>query len=125
MMESRLDVLVYRLHLVKSVRSARQWIFNGNIIVNNNIIINPQYNLKKGDILTLNKKKILYFKKKLYYNIKTKNWSRSIIPNYIEYDYNNFVFKFISLNIYDVPFFAPVTSYTFLNIMNFYTRYYF
>ena len=125
LMESRIDVLVYRLHIVKSVRSARQWIFNGNVIINNNIIINPGYNVKKGDLILFNKNIMLLNKTKLYKCIKSKNWSRSLVPNYLEYDLNNFIFTFINFNVYDVPFFAPVTPYTFLNIMNFYTKFYF
>jgi hypothetical protein len=36
-----------------------------------------------------------------------------------------FIFKFTKLNIYDIPFFFQINTYTFLSIMNFYTKSYF
>ena len=125
LLESRLDVVLYRLHLFKNIRCSRQFIYNKNIIINDRIVRNPNYNLKKGDILTLSKHNILVYKQNLYKMIHSKNYSCSVLPSFFEYDLNNFLFKFINLNIYDVPFFAPVTPYLFLNIINFYKKYYF
>jgi small subunit ribosomal protein S4 len=52
-MESRLDVLLFRLNLVTSVRMARQFILHGKVLVNGKIIKTPGYNLKENEILTV------------------------------------------------------------------------
>jgi ribosomal protein S4 len=72
LMESRLDVILFRLNFVSSVRMARQLIVHGNIVINNRIIRNPNYNFKKKDILTFNNKNIYKYKLLLYYNIVSK-----------------------------------------------------
>lgn len=125
LMESRLDVILYRLNVTKSIRMSRQFIVHGNILVNNKIIRNPSYNLKKNDILSFKKNIIINIKKKILKNIYSNNWALSYIPNYIEFSYKNLNFKFIQLNLYDVPFFFKSNYYTFLNLMNFYNKYLF
>lgn len=125
LMESRLDVILYRLNFVSSVRMARQLIVHGNVLINNRIIRNPNYNFKKKDILTFDNKNIYKYKLLLYYNIVSKLWPKVYIPNYIEYNIDIFIFKFTKLNIYDIPFFFQINTYTFLTIMNFYTKSYF
>lgn len=125
LMESRLDVLLYRLNITKSIRMSRQFVVHGNIKVNEKIVRDPSYNLKKKDILSLKKNLIVTFKKKIIKNIKSDNWLLCFIPNYIEFSYKNLNFKFIQLNIYDVPFFFKYNYYTFLNLMNFYNKYLF
>jgi ribosomal protein S4 len=55
LIESRLDVFLYRLKVVNSVRSGKQLILHGKVLVNNKVIRAPDYNLKKKDILTMKK----------------------------------------------------------------------
>jgi hypothetical protein len=81
--------------------------------------------MKKKDILTFNNKDISKYKLLLFYNIISNLWPKVYIPNYIEYNFDFFIFKFTKLNIYDIPFFFHINSYTFLSIMNFYTKSYF
>jgi ribosomal protein S4 len=69
LMESRLDVILYRLNFVSSVRMARQLIVHGNVVINKRTIRNPNYNMKKKDILTFNNKDISKYKLLLFYNI--------------------------------------------------------
>ena len=86
LMESRLDVLLYRLHLVSSVRMARQLIVHGKIFVNFRILRNPNYNLKSMDTLTLSRHDITTYKLVVYYSILEKQFPGIYIPNYIEYN---------------------------------------
>lgn len=125
LMESRLDVILYRLNIVSSIRAARQLVVHGTVQVNNKIIRNPNYNLKMKDILTFNKQDTLKYKKQVLNNIKSRNFSTTYLPNYIESNLDIFLFKFIKFNFYDIPFFCEINPYTFLSIMNFYTKYYF
>jgi len=125
LMESRLDIILYRLNITKSIRMSRQFIVHGNIMINNKIIKNPSYNLKKDNILSFKKNIIINIKKKIINNLYSKNWVLSFLPNYIEFSYKNLNFKFIQLNLYDVPFVFKSNYYTFLNLMNFYNKYLF
>jgi ribosomal protein S4 len=121
-LESRLDVILFRLNLVSSVREARQKILHGNIIVNNKLIKKSSYNLKELDCLSFRKDKIIFFKKKLLENIRSKKSFLVKIPNYIEYDLNNLLFIFTKINLNDVRFFYKLNFYTILSLMNFYRK---
>jgi ribosomal protein S4 len=70
LMESRLDVLLYRLHFVSSVRMARQYIANIGILVNKRVVRNPNYNLRIKEILSFKEKDLLNHKKIMFSNIK-------------------------------------------------------
>jgi small subunit ribosomal protein S4 len=54
--ESRLDIALYKAKFSLSVRSARQLISHGKILVNYNKVTNPSYNLKTGDLISINPK---------------------------------------------------------------------
>lgn len=51
LLESRLDINLVRLKLVKTIFQAKQLINHKKIKVNNNIIKKPNFLLKKGDII--------------------------------------------------------------------------
>lgn len=121
-LESRLDVILFRLNLVSSVREARQKILHGNVLVNNKIIKKGSYNLKESDCLSFKKDKIIFFKKKILENIRTKKSFLVKIPNYIEYDLNNLLFVFTKISLNDVRFFYKLNFYTILSLMNFYRK---
>jgi ribosomal protein S4 len=72
LMESRLDVLLYRLNFVVSVRNARQLIRQGVLSINKRIVRNPNYNLRVKEILTFHRKYLLNYKKSMLSNIKKK-----------------------------------------------------
>jgi hypothetical protein len=61
----------------------------------------------------------------IYHSALAHIWPIILMPAYIEFNLDYFLFKFLKFNIYDIPFFFQTNSYTFLSIMNFYTRYYF
>lgn len=121
-LESRLDVILFRLNLVSSVREARQKILHGNILVNSKVIKQSSYNLKEADCLSFKKDKIIFLKKKLLENIRVKKNLLVKIPNYLEYDLNNLLFVFTKINLYDVRFFYKLNFYTILSLMNFYRK---
>lgn len=51
-LESRLDIVVVRLKLAKTIFQSKQLINHGKIQVNNQIVNKSNYLLKKGDIIT-------------------------------------------------------------------------
>lgn len=122
-MESRLDVLLYRLKLTNSVRSSRQLILHGKILVNNKVIRSPGYNLKKNDILTVKNDLIFFFKKLLFENIRKRKAYKVRFPNYVEYSLKNLLFKFTLINRYDARFIIYKTKiHSFISLLNFYNK---
>jgi len=51
--ESRLDVALFRICFFPTLFKARQWVNHGHILVNNSVITLPGYQLKGGDIITV------------------------------------------------------------------------
>lgn len=122
-MESRLDVLLFRLNLTSSVRSSKQLILHGKVLINNKIIRSPGYNLKKNDILTFKKDYIYSFKKVIYKQIKTKKIYKIRFPNYVEYSLKNLLFKITNINRYDVRFLInKIKIHSFISLLNFYNK---
>ncbi len=52
-LESRLDNIVYRLGMAKTRKAARQIVNHGHILVNNEKVNIPSYELKPGEIITI------------------------------------------------------------------------
>jgi len=117
LMELRLDVLLYRLNFVNSIRESRQLVLHGLVVINKKIIRNPSYVLKLNDLLSFKKTYIYTFKKKLYKNIKSQNFLISSIPNYIEYSLKTLKFKFILFNIRDLPKVAKLNRNSYSNFL--------
>ena len=72
--ESRLDVALFRICFFPTIFSARQWINHGHILVNNSVVNLPGYQLKGGDVITVasDKKNLLKRKISLFIAEKTK-----------------------------------------------------
>lgn len=51
--ESRLDVALFRISFFPTLFKGRQWVNHGHILVNNSVITLPGYQLKGGDIITI------------------------------------------------------------------------
>ena len=51
--ERRLDAVIYRSKFSYTIKSAKQLIKQGNVKVNGNIITNPSFSLRKGDLIQL------------------------------------------------------------------------
>jgi ribosomal protein S4 len=55
-LEKRLDVVLLRSHFVLSIKNARQLINHGHVFVNNLMVKDPGFCIKKGDIINISKK---------------------------------------------------------------------
>lgn len=56
LLETRLDNVVYRMHMLSSRSQARQFILHGHIAVNGRIVNVPSYNIKAGDVIEVKEK---------------------------------------------------------------------
>lgn len=98
LLESRLDMIIFRSKIAKTIFESKQIINHGKIKVNNKIITSSNYILKKGDIITLNNfkifKKFYYKKKKIKNNYNLIKIIRKNKVNYIEFNnkYNICIF---------------------------------
>ena len=75
--ESRLDVALFRICFFPTILSAKQWINHKNIRVNNCIVSFPGFQLKGGDIITISPEKKNVLKKKICFFIAEKMRIRS------------------------------------------------
>jgi len=59
--ENRLDTILYRTKFCKSIRTARQLIIHGKVLINDKKIKSQSYNLNSGDLISIDKtaKKII------------------------------------------------------------------
>lgn len=88
-LEKRLDTVLYRSHFAASVRNARQIISHKQIFVNNAIVSNKSYTLKKGDLIRIKTKS---------HNLMVKNIKNNhlwpIPPKYLQINYKTFQIVF-------------------------------
>jgi len=122
LLESRLDVLLFRLNLVNSIRMARIFIFYGYILVNNRIEKKYYYNLKENEILNFHPKIFFFLKNKLFFFIKKNNLLNLRLPTYIEYDLNKMFFIFSIISKFDIFFLFKMNIYSFFSLMLFYRK---
>jgi ribosomal protein S4 len=76
--ESRLDVVLFRICFFPTIFSARQWINHKHILVNNSIVYSAGYQLKSGDIISVLPEKRLFLKRKISSFMAEKMKIRSI-----------------------------------------------
>ena len=98
--ESRLDVALYRICFFCNIFSAKQWIHHGHILVNKKVINMPGYILKGGDVISISPQKKNLLKKNIYSLIAQKYRIRSfhyfvkinsfytIVKNLVKYQNN-------------------------------------
>jgi len=103
LLETRLDIILYRLNITTSIFHARQLILHNHILVNKNIINFPNYNIQFNDIITI--KHTLKYKiiKNLYKLLDTKTFIP--LPNYIEINYKTLEFIFLKKINYNEVFY--------------------
>ena len=56
-LESRLDVILYRVGFFKSIPTARQWIIHRKILVNQQVVTIAHYQVKAGDVVSVDPRK--------------------------------------------------------------------
>lgn len=107
MLERRLDVMCVRSHLYSTLREAKQFIKNGLVMINNQIIKSCHYILKDKDILTIKPElrldyKIQYLKKLLNGQILRT------LPPYLKMNLHTFQIIFVKelFAVSKIPHFA-------------------
>ena len=65
-LERRLDVVLKRLFFFPTIKSARQWIHQGKILVNNQICIYNSYLLQPADLISIKKQYIITWRKEWF-----------------------------------------------------------
>jgi small subunit ribosomal protein S4 len=81
LLESRLDILLYRLNFFKNPREARTFIKSKSILINNNLITKLNYQMYINDVMSINSK----YKKFLYKQILNKLNKKYVLFNYPKY----------------------------------------
>lgn len=94
MLERRLDVMCVRSHFYSTLREAKQFINNGLVMVNNQIIKSCHYILKDQDILTIRKDLRLEYKIKYLKKLLTGQILRGL-PPYLKMNLHTFQVIFI------------------------------
>lgn len=86
--EQRLDALVYRSGLAKTIYAARQYVGHGHILVNGKKVDIPSYNVKINDVISIKEKsqKLDCFQE----SIRSAN-----APAYMELSKSDFSVKFL------------------------------
>lgn len=113
LLESRLDIILYRLNFFDTIKEIKIFLKKGlikiyrNNIMNDYLIFkNPMYRLHLNDIFSIDKNLRFYFYKlflkRLYNNNKVYN-----IPSYIEVNYKMFIglFNYKLYNADNVPYY--------------------
>ena len=107
LIESRLDVVIYRTFFAHTLFEARQLISHGFFLVNGVKVKQKNYLLKQGDIITVKDKNWLSLFNKIVSFIKGPN-AKIPCPPHIQVDYNtlNIIFLYLP-NLNKIPY--PVT----------------
>lgn len=121
MLESRLDVILYRSNFVKSIRSAGQMITHGQIKVNGSVVRIKSFVVKKGDRVDIEPE---------FHNLIASNINSKITnpylwpfpPKYLDVNYRTFQIILIE----DIPHSIDATSFSFkldlYSIIKYYER---
>jgi len=80
--ESRLDTVLYRAKFTPTVRSAQQLILHGKVYVNQQRVKNRAYNLKNGDIISLDFNCLNLYENHIITSIKWATPPKHLLINY-------------------------------------------
>ena len=72
LLEKRLDIVLFKACFFQSIKSARQWINHGKILVNNKCVNTCSFTLKPGDIISIKQKDRIKLCKKIKYSLKNQ-----------------------------------------------------
>jgi len=115
-LESRLDTVLYRSFFTLSVRSAKQLITHGHVLVNKKIVKTNSFILKKGDLIEISPKN----HKWIYTNIQ-RSFIWPLIPKYLLINFRTFQIIF-NENIESTNFSTHFPFFVNLNILMKYYR---
>lgn len=104
LLESRLDILLFRLNFVKTPREAREYIKSKKVKINDKTINSLNYQLYINDIITFDKNLSINFYENLLNNLEKKKVLFNY-PRYLEINYDLMKCIFISYpkNSKDIP----------------------
>ena len=100
LLERRLDAVVYRMKLVPTVFSSRQFINHGHILVNSKRVNIPSYKVKDGDVIEVKEKS-----RDLPLVLEAAGSPERDVPDYIEVDHGKMRGTFLRQpGLADVPY---------------------
>lgn len=100
LLESRLDVVVYRMGLVPTMYAARQFVGHGHVKVNGSRVNIPSYRLEEGDEIEVREKS-----KQLATVLEILQNPERTVPEYIEFSQADMKGKFVRMpKLADVPY---------------------
>jgi len=115
MLESRLDVIIYRMNFVPTIFAARQFVNHKHITVNGKTVNIPSYRVVAGDVIEVKEAS-----KQIPVVIEATEGAERLIPDYMEVDLKARKGKFIRVPlIAETPF--PVKMEVNL-VVEFYSR---
>jgi small subunit ribosomal protein S4 len=101
LLESRLDNIVWRLGLARTIPAARQLVVHGHIFVNGSRVDRPSFRVKVGDEVSVSAKSM---QKEFIQNALGESSTR-VRPQYLEFDPAKAIGKMVSRpESADVPF---------------------
>jgi len=115
LLETRLDIAIYRMNFVPTVFSARQFVNHKHVTVNGIYVNIPSYRLKDGDVIEVKESS-----KQIPMVIAASEAQEREVPEYLECDIKNRKGKFIRIpTSAEVPY--PVNMEVNL-VIEFYSR---
>nr|YP_010131931.1 ribosomal protein S4 [Odontella regia]QQD79310.1 ribosomal protein S4 [Odontella regia] len=112
LLNSRLDMILFRAFFVKSPRHAAQLIKHSQVLINKQIITNVLFKLKPGDIVEVIPKRHSFIKR----NVE-KLYSWPLVPKYIEVNFKTLQI-YLSRDIKDVNVSKYATTNRGIDILN-------
>jgi ribosomal protein S4 len=102
LLETRLDVILYRANFFKSIFSAKQYILHQGVYVNGLLLRKPNFKIKLFDLIFVKNVNIFY--KDIYQKLKNKKLFVNF-PSYLEVNYRlGLITLFKIPNYKEVPF---------------------
>ncbi|HLD77116.1 MAG TPA: 30S ribosomal protein S4 [Rickettsiales bacterium] len=115
LLESRLDVIVYRANFVPTIFAARQFVSHKHVLVNGKTVNIASYKLKVGDMISVRDKS-----KKLNILLESQQKMERDVPSYLQLDKDSFSIKLISQPSFaEVPYACEMEPHL---ITEFYSR---
>lgn len=100
LLESRLDIIVYRMNFVPTVFSARQFVNHKHVKVNGKVVNIPSYRVKEGDVIEVKEKS-----RQVPMAIEASQNPERDIPGYLDVNTKDFKGKFVRIpKIDEVPY---------------------
>lgn len=100
LLESRLDIIVYRANFVPTVFAARQFVNHKHVTVNGKVINIPSYKVKVGDVIEVREKS-----RNIPMVVDSISKIERDIPVYLNLNAQNYSVKFVVVpKVEDVPY---------------------